>query len=449
MSENQELLNPQDDKAHEDKKESKSNALVVHFRELDKKAEGWIAAWNPYHPDVIKYRPMAPVNVEESKIRRSAAKIFLISFGLFVIWATFAPIDAGVTTQGTVMVSGYRKTLQHPTGGVIQEILVKDGDIVKEGDILIRVNPLKAQADLSAAQLQYLGALVTEARLKAERKNQNKITWPDELDTFGNDPRVAEAKGIQQKLFDTRRTEIVAVLNGKRLAAATLSEEAKNNATLAQEGYVPKAQANQALRSKIDAELQLNQLEAAYYKDIDLQLAQIQQTRDALKDKFEAVAFDRDLTSIRAPVTGTLIGLKLNTVGGTIPAGQVIAEVVPAESALVVDAQVPPNLIDKVKVGQFADMHFTAFNANTTPVIPGKVIMVGADKLPPSPGAPPGASDFYLAKVEATPQGLKELGKLKIQPGMSTDVIFKTGERSFMSYLFKPITDKLAKAFKD
>jgi len=447
MSENQDLLNAQDPKEDEDKKNTKANALVVQFRELDKKAEGWIQAWNPYHPDVIKYRPMAPINVEESKIRKTAARIFLGAFGIFVIWATFAPIDAGVTTQGTVMVSGYRKTLSHPTGGVIQEILVKDGDVVKEGEILIRVNPLKAQADLSAAQLQYLGALVTEARLKAERKNQTKITWPDELDTFGNDPRVAEAKGIQQKLFDTRRAEIVSVLNGKRVAVATLSEEAKNNATLAQEGYVPKAQANQVLRTKIDAELQLNQLEAAYYKDIDLQLAQLQQTRDALKDKFEAVSFDRDLTSIRAPVAGTLLGLKLNTVGSTLPAGQVIAEVVPSESALVVDANVPTNMIDKVKVGQFADMHFSAFNANTTPVIPGKVIMVGADKLPAAPGAPPG--DFYLAKVEATPEGLKELGNLKIQPGMPADVIFKTGERSFMSYLFKPITDKFSKAFKD
>jgi len=444
MSVNDDLIIPGDE---DKKKNSKTHALVVQFKELDKKAEGWIQAWNPYHPDVIKYRPMAPVNVEESKIRRAAAKIFLISFGIFLIWASFAPLDAGVTTQGTVMVSGYRKTLQHPTGGVIQEILVKDGDVVKEGDVLIRINPLKAEAELSTAQLQYIGALVTEARLKAERKGDTKITWPTELDSFGSDPRVEEAKGIQQKLFDTRRAEIVAVLNGRRTQVATLSEEAKNNATLAQEGYVSRSTANQVLRQKVDAELQLNQMQSAYYKDIDTQMAEIQKTRDALKDRFQAVAFDRDLTAIKAPVAGTVIGLKVNTIGGTVPAGQVVAEIVPSESALVVDAQVPPNMIDKVKVGQIADLRFSSFNVTTTPVIAGRVVMVGADKLPAAPGGPQG--EFYLAKVEATKEGLEELGNLKIQPGMPTDVIFKTGERTFMSYLFKPLTDRFAKAFKD
>lgn len=443
MSTNDDLLIP----GEEEKKKSKSHALIVQFKELDKKAEGWIAAWNPYHPDVIKYRPMAPVQVEESKIRRAAAKIFLIGFGIFLLWASFAPIDAGVTTQGTVMVSGYRKTLQHPTGGVIQEILVKDGDVVQEGQILIRINPLKAEAELSTAQLQYINALVTEARLKSERKGEAKIVWPSELDGFGNDPRVEEAKGIQQKLFDTRRAEIVAVLNGRRTQVATLSEEAKNNATLAQEGYVSRSTANQVLRQKVDAELQLNQMQSAYYKDIDNQMAEIQKTRDALKDRFQAVVFDRDLTAIKAPVAGTVIGLKLNTVGGTVPSGQVLAEIVPSESALVVDAQVPPNIIDKVKVGQTADLRFSSFNVNTTPVIAGKVIMVGADKLPAAQGGPQG--EFYLAKVEATKEGLEELGNLKIQPGMPTDVIFKTGERTFMSYLLKPITDRFAKAFKD
>jgi protease secretion system membrane fusion protein len=444
MSANEDLLIPGDE---DQKKNSRTHALVVQFKELDKKAEGWIQAWNPYHPDVIKYRPMAPVQVEESKIRRAAAKLFLIGFGIFLIWASFAPLDAGVTSQGTVMVSGYRKTLQHPTGGVIQEILVKDGDVVKEGEVLIRINPLKAEAELSTAQLQYINALVSEARLKAERKGEAKITWPAELETFGKDPRVEEAKGIQQKLFDTRRTEIVAVLNGRRTQLATLSEEAKNNATLAQEGYVSRSTANQVLRQKVDAELALNQMQSTYYKDIDNQLAEIQKTRDALKDRFQAVAFDRDLTAIRAPVAGTVIGLKVNTIGGTVPAGQIVAEIVPSESALVVDAQVPPNLIDKVKVGQTADLRFSAFNANTTPVISGKVIMVGADKLPAAQGAPQG--EFYLAKVEATKEGLAELGKLTIQPGMPADVIFKTGERTFLSYLFKPISDRFAKAFKD
>jgi protease secretion system membrane fusion protein len=394
---------------------------------------------------VVRNRPLQPVQIEESYIRKKAAKYFLIAFVLFMIWASFAPIDAGVSATGTVMVSGYRKALQHPTGGVVQDILIKEGDVVKEGDVLIRINPLKAEAELSASQLQYINALVMEARLQAERKGATKIIWPADLDPWAKDQRVIEAKGIQQKLFETRRAEIVAVIEGRRAQLATLTEEARSNAQLAAEGYVSKAQANQVMRSKVDSELQLGQMQATYYKEIDTQLAEIQKNRDALKDRFDAVSFDRDLTSIRAPVSGTVVGMKVNTKGGTVSSGQILAEVVPDEVALIVDAEVPPTMIDKVKNGLLVDMRFTSFNQNITPVIPGRVKLVGADRItdPKNP-----QNEYYLSQVEATKEGLDMLKNLTIQPGMPVDVIFKTGERTFLSYMLKPLSDKLAKAFK-
>lgn len=434
-------------KVGSDKELSKSQALVVQFKELDKKAESWIQSWNPYHPGALQTRKIQPIEIEESHLRKHATKLFLITFGAFIVWATFAPIDAGVSAPGTVMVSGYRKTLQHPTGGIVQDILVKEGDVVKEGDLLIRINPLKAEAELSSAQLQYINILVTEARLKAERRGDSKITWPPELDSWGDEPRVEEAKALQQKLFETRRNEIVAVINGRRLQLATLQDEAKNNAILAQEGYVPKSQANQVLRTKVDAELSLNSMQASYYKDIDTQLAEIQKNRDALKDRYQAVAFDRDLTSIRAPVSGTVEGLKVNTKGGTIGAGAILAEIVPSQASLIVDAQIPPASIDKVHIGETVDMRFESFNQNVTPVIPGVVRMVSPDKMP-DPGGNK-SQDFYLAQVEATPEGLKKLGDNKIQPGMPVTILVKTGERSFLSYLLKPLSDRFSGSFKD
>ena len=443
MEENKEL--PLDVPQGE-KKKGAENALVVQFKELDKKAEGWIQSWNPYHPSVIRQRGIEPVAIQESKILKQFTRFFLITFGLFLLWAFTAPMDAGVVTQGTVMVSGYRKQLQHPTGGVVQAILVKEGDKVKEGDVLIRINPLRAEAELSTAQLQYINALVTEARLQAERKGESKITWPSELDSLVSDVKVKEAVQIQQKLFDTRRTEYITVISGKRAQLVTLVEEANSNAQLAKEGYVSRAQANLVMRSKLEAELSLSTMQAAYFKDIDTQMAQIQSQRDALKDRFQAVSFDRDLTSIRAPVTGTVVGLKVNTVGGTVTMAQTLAEIVPAEAQLIVEAQVPPNLIDKVRMDMPADMRFVAFNVDTTPVIEGAVKLVGADKQPNPQGGKEG--EFYLAQVEATQEGLKQLGDVKIQPGMPVDVIFKTGQRTFMSYLFKPLSDKLARAFK-
>lgn len=427
------------------KEEGKRNALVVHFKELDKKAGSWIQSWNPYHPDLIKKRSFQPVAIEESRTQRHATRLFMGAFGIFMVWAFTAPIDAGVTSSGTVMVSGYRQQLQHPTGGVIQEILVKEGDTVQAGDVLIRINPLKAEADLSSAQLQYINALVTEARLYAERSGSSKIIWPPELDSWGKEPKVEEAKQIQQTLFNTRRTEYAQVLGSRRTQLATLSEESIANAQLAKEGFVSRSQSNQVLRMKLEAEQALNTMQASYFKEIDTQLAQIQATRDAMKDRFQAVSFDRDLTSIRAPASGIVMALKVNTVGGTFPKDQVLAEIVPTEAKLVVDAKVPTNRIDRIKQGQIVDIRFTAFNSDTTPVITGKVITLGVDKQPAAQGS---SEEFYLAKVEATPEGLDKLGNLVIQPGMSVDVLMKTGERTFMSYLLKPLTDKFALAFK-
>lgn len=428
-----------------DKELSKTGALVVRFKEIDKKVESWVQSWNPYHPGVIRQRALTPVAIQDSQTNKQIARFILIAFSIFLIWAFFAPLDKGVVTPGTVMVSGYRKLLQHPTGGLIQEILVKEGDQVKEGDVLIRINPLKAEADLSTAQLQYISALATEARLQSERRGDKQITWPAELETIKTDVKVAEAKQLQQKLFDTRRKEFLTESNAKRTTAAMIADEYNANAQLAKEGFVSRSQANQLLRTKLEAENMVTSLQSAYMKDIDTQLTTIQATRDALKDRFQSVAFDRDLTSLRAPVSGTVLGLKVNTVGGTVPGGQVLAEIVPEKSELIVEAKVPTTSIDKVKVGTPADMRFTAFNVNTTPIIEGKVVLLGADVQPGDGGK---AGDTYLAKIEATPEGIEKMGDLKILPGMTVDVVFKTGERTFMGYLLKPMIDRMALSFK-
>jgi len=145
-------------------------------------------------------------------------------------------------------------------------------------------------------------------------------------------------------------------------------------------------------------------------------------------------------------VGGSVVGLKVFTVGGVITSGQVLMEVVPKDETLIVQAKIPASIIDKVRVGMPTDMRFTAFNQSTTPIIPGMVSVVGADK---EPGGNANEGDFYMGQVETTKEGLELLGSLKVQPGMPVDVIIKSGERSFMSYLLKPLTDKTARAFKD
>jgi len=145
-------------------------------------------------------------------------------------------------------------------------------------------------------------------------------------------------------------------------------------------------------------------------------------------------------------VSGSIVGLKVFSVGGVISPGQTLMEIVPEEERLIIQAKIPALIIDKVTPEMPADLRFVSFNQSTTPVVPGVVKVVGADK---EPVTNPNEPEYYLAQVEVTPEGLQLLGTLKIQPGMPVDVVVKSGERSFMSYWLKPLTDKMAVAFKD
>jgi protease secretion system membrane fusion protein len=186
---------------------------------------------------------------------------------------------------------------------------------------------------------------------------------------------------------------------------------------------------------------------AVYHRDIEGKLTESQKLRHALRTKVDALKFDSSLAELRAPVAGTVVGMNVHTVGGVIQNGSVLLEIVPAGEDLVIEAQFAPELIDKVKVGLDADLRFSAFNHITTPVIPGTVRMVGADRLPANGKEAP--HDYYLAQVATTKEGYQLLGKNQVQPGMPVDVVIKTGERTFLSYLFKPLSDRLAKSFKE
>jgi protease secretion system membrane fusion protein len=452
---------------------------------------GWMdrvqEVWNPYQPERLASGDLRPAHVDESHIRKSAARMLLVAMVLFLVWAVYAPIDAGVSVPGTVVVYGNRKAVQHPQGGVVQAILIREGATVKQGDVLLKINPLNTEADLTGYELQYINLLATEARLLAERAGRPDIAWKPELERLARDPRVIEAKAIQGQLFRSRLEDqrgqqdilkeqiaglqaqvegLQGMLKERRKQLVLLEQDAKSNRELAEEGYVPRRIANDLARSVSDAagniasteaelaktraaiaatRLQLVQLTTNYLKDIDTQLSDAQKSREALQTKVASLRFQLQLTDLRAPVSGTVVGLKTNTVGGVVQPGQTLMEIVPAEENLIVEGRVPPTLIDKVKVGLQADLRFTAFNLNTTPIVPGLVTLVGADKIKPE-----GSQDeVYLSQIQVTPEGKKMLGSLAVQPGMPVDVMIKTGERSFMSYIVKPITDRFAWALKE
>lgn len=449
----------------------------------------WAAGWNPYDPATLKSKGegIEPILLEESAVLHSAVRVVALTFAAFLAWSMLAPLDAGVVIPGSVTVSGNRKAVQHPSGGVVQELLVREGSQVRQGDVVLKVNPLDSEANLTSAEGQYINLLATESRLLAERTGTD-IRWKPELAEFGaKDARVAEAKLVQLQLFSSRRAELesqlrilreqlsgqeaqarslVKVIAEKRSQLELVEREARNIGQLAKEGYVPESKANEALRAQsglqsdmanLTAEasrtqasiaatqLQMSQQRSTFNKDIDNQLSEIQKNREAYLSRMESLKFARNLTEVKAPVSGTVVGLKTNTVGGVITASQVLMEIVPQGGQLIVEAQVPLVSIDKVRQGLQADLRFSAFNQRNTPVVPGVVKLVGADKLT----NPADNSAYYLAQVETTPEGLSLLGQNQIQPGMPVEVVVKTGERTFMTYLVKPLMDRFARSFKE
>lgn len=460
---------------------------------MKQRVRKWMDSFDPYHPDKLKPRSgLEPIAIEESRLKQRVARYFIIALIVFLVWAFFAPLDAGVHVTGSVVVQGNRKAVQHPQGGVVQEILVKDGMNVNKGDTLIRINPLSAQAALNSAELDYINALCEESRLFSERELADHITWLSDIDAYADTKKVEEAKQLQSRLFQSRRDEILnkiqileeqvlsfedqigelkQIIDIRKHQLKLVSADAENNATLAKEGYVSQSRANELERSRSDlvasiatttsdisktqfnitsTRLQISQERSTYFKEIDGLLKEIQHKRKASRANLESLKFNLSLAEIKAPVGGTVVGLSVFTEGGVIKDGEVLMEIVPLEKQLVIDAKVPTNLIDKVHEGLDADIRFTAFSQTTTPVIPGTVMMVGADKQVKTDNhdstAPP---EYYLAQIETTEEGLQLLGEKSIQPGMPVDIIIKTGERTFISYILKPLSDRFAISFKE
>jgi protease secretion system membrane fusion protein len=448
----------------------------------------WVGSWNPYDPEKLEKSDLKPVVIEESSIRRTTFKLLFLFLSAFMVWATMAPLDNGVHMTGNVVIQGHRKAVQHPHGGVVTELMIKEGQRVTEGQVLIRVNPLGAEASLNQTELDYFNLMAEESRLLAERLNYDSIRWITEFSEVpADDPRIVQVKLLQSQLFNSRRQEFQtqqSILNEqiasnqkqlrelnevlliKKEQLGTLAEEARSNRELAKEGYVSVAKANEVERHRSDllaamsnlnseitrsqtsisaAKLQLIQQRSAFLKDVDTRLAEAQKNRKSTRLKVDSQTFDRDLAEVKAPITGTVVGLKVFTEGGVIKAGDLLMEVVPENGNLIIEARVPPQYIDKVRVGLTAFTRFTAFNVNTTPVVDGEVSLVAPDKT----FAPDGKEEFYLAHIKTTEGALQRLQGLEVQPGMPVEIVVKTGERTFMSYLLKPLSDRVSRSFKD
>ncbi len=420
------------------------------------------------------------VDTDPSRHARLGWLIVLLGIGGFLLWASFAPLDKGVPMSGTVTVSSNRKVVQHQTGGTIEDILVKEGDVVKAGQPLVRMNDIQAKSAFEIARVQYFNARAVEARLIAERDGKKAIEFPAELQSAKDDPRVAGNIALQTQLFTSRQSalqsELAAVnesiaglkaqvhglqegLESQKQQQVFLKEQLEGMRDLAKEGYVARnrlldlertyAQINAGISENIGnigrsqrqiAELTLRrvQRQQEYQKEVRSQLSDVQKEAEALANRLKSLDFDLQNVVVKAPVDGVVVGLNVFTRGGVIPGGFRMMDLVPADDPLVVEGQVPVHLIDKVHANLPVELIFAAFNQNETPHIPGMVTQVSADRLiDEKTGAP-----YYKVQAKVTPEGAKLLKAHQVRAGMPVEIFVKTGERTMMSYLLKPIFDR-------
>lgn len=425
---------------------------------------------------------------DERRFTRLGWMLVLFGFVGFVLWAAFAPLDAGTPVPGTVVVGGNRQAVQHLTGGIIEEILVKEGSEVRQGDVLVRLNETTTHAQAAVLRSQLISSMAIQARLLAERDGLTAPQFPRELlDKEKTEPEVAAAISLQRQLFNSRRAALRSDLSvieqaahgleiqratlvesnrSRRAQEASLKDQLADTKSLAGDGYVPRnrlleldrqyAQITAALADDVgsagriesqitEQKLRLAQRRDEYQKEVRTQLTDIERDVQTTQARLKAAEFDLANALIRAPASGIVVGINVFTRGGVIPQGQKLMEIVPQDQPLEIEGQLPVHLVDKVHPGLPVDLNFPALNRVKTPHVPGELTVVSADRLVDEATHQP----YYKIKAKVTPEGAKALHDQHLRVGMPVEMFVILGERSFLNYLFKPLTDRAAQALTE
>ena len=431
---------------------------------------------------------VVPISQDSGRVARVGAWALGLGLGGFLLWAAFAPLDEGVPSQGQVAIDTKRKAVQHQQGGIVREVLVREGQKVREGELLLKLDDANTRAGFEGSRQRYLSFRAVQGRLLAEQTGQSKITFhPELLKAAAEDPLIARQVATQEQLFLSRRAGLQAdlqsyqesiqgqlaliqahenILVSRRSQIALLNEELTNTRGLVKDGYAPRNRQLELERMVAEssasiAELQGNIMrghrsvaelrqkmiarQQEYRKEIETQMAEVSREVEAEESKFAALRNELERVEIRSPAAGQVVGLAIQTVGGVVSAGQKLMDIVPENESLLLESRVPPHLIDKVHAGLPVDVRFNSFAHSPQLVVEGKIVSISGDLLT---DAQTNAS-YYLARINVTPEGYKKLGKHQLQPGMPVEVVLKTGERSLLAYLLHPLTRRMAAAMKE
>lgn len=435
----------------------------------------------PLHADHL---PMPPTDFRKPMIAGLAT--IGIALGGFGLWAGFAPLDSAVVTQGVVTVESKRKVVQHREGGIVAELMVAEGDAVPAGAVLARLQDAGAEAQMATLKDQLDAKTAQRARLLAERDGRDSIAFPESLTGRRDESKVAEILAGEEDRFAQRRITLdgqrgildarIAQLesqrdgrfgleNSKARQLELLREEIDGLRDLEKKGYYAtnKLRAQERELARMEGEmlndgagtnqtdeqigetkLEILQLDQKFRDEVVAELIAVEAEINDTGQRLIAARDAVERLAIVAPVAGTVQNLAIAGPGAVVPPGGEVAELVPDNDRLVVEAHVRPGDIDRVHAGQEASLRFTAFSTKTTPVIDGAVAVVSADRDTDQATR----ESYYTARVEVPEDQVARLpGVLKA--GMPVEVMLEEGSRTPLQYLVKPLLDSFARAFKE
>jgi HlyD family secretion protein len=417
----------------------------------------------------------------------SGVLIVALFGGSFGLWAATVPISGAVVAFGVVRASGQNKLVDHLDGGVIATIPVQEGEAVMAGDVLLTIDTTRTTAERDRLKMALIAATAQLARARAEQKGAEQLILPAELEDDAQETGVSDDIAQQRNEFDSRRTRHIAELAaidqrvraaGEEIAGletqkrseerklAVLREDLANKERLLAKGLASRTDVNSLRRGEADSMGIIGSFTARIGERRSVIAELHQQTVTIEARRREAAASEAsdlsariaDLTQqlrrqedvlaksvIRAPNDGIILRLPKNTVGSALKPGDVVAELLPTGNELLVEARIAPQDIDSVQVGQAAHLRLVAFSSKTTPDVAGEVDYVSADRFIDSSGT----NAFYTARIRLTGPLPSELDGKPLQSGMPVEAFIKTGERTFLTYLIRPLEDSFARAFRE
>ena len=447
---------------------------------------------NPAKPEPAQSRTETQFDAWHSMVKTGNTRLsvigllaLLLAFGGGGLWAATAPLAGAALATGVVIATGQNKILQHLEGGIIDEILVKEGEKVDSGQILIRLSRSSAAANLQRYRNQYDVLRALRARYRAELDEATEITFPQDLLDKVSKPEIAEIIETQKSEFAALREELeseISIFEKRRLAyeeeiaglvaqrasqaeqAGLIREEMEATKTLLDQGLTPKSkylalqrksselEGNQGqLTSRIarakqtiaETDQEIVQLKKerrrtsiTELRDVQTQLSDVQQQLRAAEEVVRRI-------EVRAPVGGIVVKLHHNTHGGVVAPGEPILELLPGDASLQIEARVKPEDIDVVHAGRPAKLRFTSLRQRTTPTLTGEVIYVSADRLTDEATN----TTYYAARIELGDELPPEFEHVSITPGMPVEVYVETRARTAWQYFLGPITDTFARSF--